>query len=338
MLRQTIRREAKADAYESVRRADDALEANSPFDPQMLAGICVYQDVLWQGVPRQIGVRDCEARWRLIEPHLPERGVVLDVGSNFGWFGLKVVDSRPACVVASLEADPHSAAVQRQVLASHASQRIALLTKRATAKRPRKWGEQGQRFAAAFCLSVLHWMPDHRQFLLELAQLCPVLFIECPAPEEEAGIGLSAARRGLSNVGELLIELFDSRSVTCLGFVAGLSSTSPQRAIWQVRCGSEPASQSCGLSLEAMLAQEIGWPQRSWWQDQLARPRSDVNLPAGCWLTPAGVTLGRSTSPDLPRRALRSIPEHILFTRTTLLRRRLRGAIRRVLSFSKRGE
>ena len=77
------------------------------------------------------GHRDCMGRWEALAPHLPQAGTILDVGSNFGWFGLQICRTRPQCVVASVEADLRSAAVQRQVLQSHDATRICLLTARA---------------------------------------------------------------------------------------------------------------------------------------------------------------------------------------------------------------
>jgi hypothetical protein len=47
-----------------------------------------YQDALFKE-RRELGERDCEARWQMIEPHLPSRGIVSDVGSNVGFLALR---------------------------------------------------------------------------------------------------------------------------------------------------------------------------------------------------------------------------------------------------------
>ena len=86
------------------------------FEPRWFRGLSVYQDVLLDGEKVLSGARDCPQRWEAIEPHLPAAGSILDVGSNFGWFGLKICQSRPESVVASVEADRRSAWVQRRVL------------------------------------------------------------------------------------------------------------------------------------------------------------------------------------------------------------------------------
>src|SRR5262245_58197516 len=114
----------------------------------LLRGLSVYQDVVLGGITVNKGRRDCGARWQLIAPHLTGRGAVLDVGSNFGWFGLKICQTFPNCVVASLEADLRSAAVQRAVLESHAHNRICLLVRRADSRLAQAFLAAGQRFEA----------------------------------------------------------------------------------------------------------------------------------------------------------------------------------------------
>src|SRR5262245_511175 len=102
-------------------------------DPKLFDGLCVYQDVVVQGQTTRRGQRDCSARWQAIAPFLPRAGTLLDVGSNVGWFGLKWCELAPRGVVASVEADPRSAAVQREVLESNGQTRVCLLTTKADA-------------------------------------------------------------------------------------------------------------------------------------------------------------------------------------------------------------
>ena len=82
-------------------------------NPKLFDGLSVYQDVVLAGRTVRQGARDCHERWRVIEPHLPAGGAFLDIGSNFGWFGLKICESRPSAVVASVEADPRSALIRQ---------------------------------------------------------------------------------------------------------------------------------------------------------------------------------------------------------------------------------
>ena len=106
------------------------------------------------------GARDCQGRWQAIAPHLPPLGTVLDVGSNFGWFGMQIAEHAPRAVIASVEADERSAAVQRRVLASHDERRVVLLTQSAGAVMARRFAAADTRFDAVLCLAVLHWIRE----------------------------------------------------------------------------------------------------------------------------------------------------------------------------------
>lgn len=320
---------AHAEAFDAPWVEDRA----GPFDARKLVGLSVYQDIVLDGSCYRPGVRDCEARWQLIEPHLPRAGAVLDVGSNFGWFGLRIASTRPQCVVASVEGDLRAAAVQRDVLASHRADRIALLTDRLDAKSAARWGRMGQRFAATLCLSVLHWMPDHRQFLTELGRLTEMILIECPAPIEQ-GVGLASAVHEMRDMRSYLSGVFAGAAIECLGHAPGLGEEAPARAIWQVRLrDAEPSLP--GLALDGLLSRGLSWPRRRWWLEQCDSAEWNATLPDGWWLTPAGLTVGHVASPtqrDRLRRRLRHLPEETTCTSSQWLRRKWRGVLRRVLS------
>ncbi len=240
------------------------------FPPQLFKNLAVYQDVVVAGRTVRVGQRDCPRRWTLLEPHLPPAGTILDVGSNFGWFGLQICQSRPACVVASLEADLQSAEVQRRVLASNDCRRVCLLTARASERLARRWEQAGQRFDAVLCLAVLHWMADHRQFLTTLGRIAGRLLIEQP-DSREAGAGVEGIRRQIGAVGEYLASVFPHRPVQRLAQLESHRDGRYPRELWLV---SEPADwptePAPGLEVDALLDAAPGWPARSWWGAQIA--------------------------------------------------------------------
>lgn len=246
-------------------------------DERLFRGLSVYQDVIVAGQTVQAGHRDCADRWALIEPHLPAAGAFLDVGSNFGWFGLQIVTSRPDAVVASVEADERSAAVQYLVLRSNDAHRICLLTQRAGAPLARRFAAAGQRFAGMLCLSVLHWMPDHREFLEIMGGLSERLFIELPDPQE-SGAGVAALCRAIGVPEEYLARLFPDRPRNCLGRLPSHRDPRCLRELWMVgptahdvQAPGSPAA----LDAEALLNLSPGWPPRSWWM------RAIEALPSG---------------------------------------------------------
>jgi SAM-dependent methyltransferase len=319
-----------------------ALFQSDKISPRLFRDLSIYQDVVLAGRTALRGQRDCPTRWRLMEPYLPPVGAILDVGSNFGWFALAIAETRPRCVVASAEADTRSIQVQRHVLDSHyhrdrsarsgnvsVAERICLVTRRLNASRLRHWSQSRQRFDAALCLNVLHWMPDHRDFLLGLGALAARIFVEHPDPNEH-GAGIERARREIGPIGPYLAELFPRRAVVCLGTIPSHRATAEAcpRTLWLVEPPKHsPPRPASGLQVESLLKLAPCWPPRHWWLDQLCRAESDepphemadettcsalVFSSAGLAITPHAAA-SRSSLSELARR-LKKLPERRPFT------------------------
>lgn len=238
------------------------------FDPRLLDGLSIYQDVVVAGQRHYRGRRNCAARWELIRPALVGARTLLDVGSNFGWFPLAACRDLPGSVVASVEADRRSAAVQRAVLAANAERRIALLTARAGPALAARWAAAGQRFDAALCLSVLHWMRRPRAFLERLGAIAGRIVVEHPHPAEP-NAGLAAVRRQMGPIGPYLGRVFPHRRVTLLGTVDSHLAPGCPREIWLVDTAPD-GSVADGLDVATLLDLDVAWPERAWWQRELA--------------------------------------------------------------------
>lgn len=308
---------------------------------ELLAGISVYQDVVIPGQVVRRGERDCEARWSLIEPHLPRAGVLLDAGSNFGWFGLRATSTRPDLLVLSAEADERSARVQQAILEANGASRIMLVTRRAGAKMLQRLATVHQRFDAVFCLSILHWMPDHCVFLQALAAQAQRIFFEYP-DSRELGVGSKRIRDEIGDFAGYLRSIFGQHTIRCLGTTPGLAGSDFRRAIWMVeahrsRFTTPPKPR---LAADAVMSLAPAWPLRSWWRKEWNKILTE-NMPwdAGsstdpverCQLcvTPHGLALDRiALSPEMLARfeqQLFLVPESGLFTPAELMRRRSRG-------------
>ncbi len=314
-------------------RSRRAGEADGPtFPDDWFTGLSVYQDVRAAGRVVRAGQRDCWQRWRLIEPHLPQAGAILDVGANFGWFAVQIAAARPRSLVLSAEADERSARVQRRMLESYAAaglseaERVILLTRRL---KPRWLGHlvgNGPRLAAALCLSVLHWMPEHRRFVAALGQTCDRVFIEHPHPEE-VGAG---ERRVVDEIGflpEYLSAHLPQFDLVLLGQTPCHRQPEWTRPLWlAVRRGLAANSPPATIHLPALLAGEPVWPPRSVWQQPHWRAR----------VAPNPSTLGRWQSLQT-RRRLSDLPETEMFSpaqlRRRVVRQRLGKLWRRVRSW-----
>lgn len=301
-------------------------------------GLSVYQDVVLDGQTVLKGRHDCASRWDAITAHLPAQGAILDVGSNFGWFGWKACTTSPERVVASMEADLHSARIQRRMLASHRQERMALLTSRANFSAMQTFAEAGQRFEAALCLSVLHWMPDHEAFLRQLGRICGKIFVELPDPEEE-GAGQETFRRQIGYIGDYLRRLFPNRACCCLSRLPSHRDPRFQREIWLVDLDHQASpAMSQGLDIMALTQLSVSWPPRSWWQRELARSTSDANSTnARPIITPRGIGW-RTSANGVPaissmqiERRIRMLPEDRLQSVPQWCTQKARGIGRRLL-------
>ncbi|MBL8829897.1 MAG: class I SAM-dependent methyltransferase [Planctomycetaceae bacterium] len=273
-------------------------------DLALFHNLSVYQDVRIAGRTVLKGARDCEGRWNAIAPYL-SGGVLLDVGANFGWFGLRWCETFETGQVVSVEADERSATVQQAVLAANQAERIFLLTAKANAHMAQRWIDAGQRFDAVLLFSILHWIRDHRALLEGLARIAGRMFIEQPHPSE-SGAGDEQLRREIGPIGPYLGELFPDRSVVHLTSWASHRECEQPRELWMVGepAGWQPTNGS--VDRATLLDLEPAWPPRSWWQRQ-----SDVRH-----LT----------------RQLAALPEHGVLTP----RRRLQRGVRKILGSLRR--
>ncbi len=251
----------------------------------LFRGLSIYQDVVMAGHIARRGERDCAARWQAIKPHLVGAGTVLDIGSNFGWFGLQICQANPHAVVASVEADLRSAAVQRAVLSSHADvessrqasltpfpigNRICLLTARAGLPLAARFASADTRFDAALCLNVLHWVRDHREFLHRLGDIADRIIIEHPDPNE-VGAGVDSIRCQIGPIGPYLRHLFDDRPVERIAFTESHRDQSRPRELWLVGPRYDgPLRPQSGIDAAALLQLAPAWPPRAWWLQSLA--------------------------------------------------------------------
>lgn len=288
--------------------------------------LCVYQDVMDEDRTAVRGVRDCQGRWDAIEPHLPPLGTVLDVGSNFGWFALAACRHAPRAVVASVEADLRSAQVQRAALVTQKHRRVALLLHPAGRRMARLVARHAQRIDAVFCLSVLHWIRDHRAMLELLAPWCGRIFVEHPDPREE-GAGSRRLRHEIGPIGPYLAGLFPGRRVRQLAEWPSHRDSVYPRELWLVEeppgWTEQPAA---GFDPALLMKLDLSWPPRSWWQEQMYR---DAAGDRHALLYTADGLIREACRPQdraALRREVGRLPEHQLLSR----RQRLARAARRI--------
>jgi hypothetical protein len=135
------------------------------------------------------GERDCDARWALVEPHLPERGMVLDVGSNLGYFGLRAAAERSEVAVVSIEADPHIARRQGELAEQHGTGRVAVLCGGVSAASSAALADTCSWFDLTLLLSILHWVDDPAAVVRALSSISGRMVCEVPDPADDGACG-----------------------------------------------------------------------------------------------------------------------------------------------------
>jgi SAM-dependent methyltransferase len=156
-----------------------------------------YQPLFREGEP-QVAQRDVLERWELLEPLLPYRGVMVDVGSNYGWFGLRACMSRPELHVISVEPDVDCLSVQSDLVEEHELwDRMHLFSEPLEGF----WvADIVDRVDLVLMLSVLHWFADPERVVREAAAVSDRIVFDYP------DIGNTAAhnRGGRAYIGHIV--------------------------------------------------------------------------------------------------------------------------------------
>jgi len=176
-----------------------------------------YQQALHVG-RTEPGDRDSTERWGHVEAHLPSSGMVLDVGSNLGWFGLRATQAREDVAVVSLESSAAIAERQRALIAEHGTNRICLVRGALNREVASRWAESCDWFELTLALSVLHWMDDPAGVLRALSSMSAALIAEVPDASDLGACG----RPHLESWGSDPVDWFSEqtgRDCTLLGRV-----------------------------------------------------------------------------------------------------------------------
>lgn len=157
-----------------------------------------YQEALHVG-RTDPGDRESSERWELIREVVPDHGMVLDVGSNLGYFGLRMVQAEARVAVVSLEASATIADRQRRLLEEHETTRICLVQGHMDAAIAETWAGTCDWFELTLALSVLHWVDDPGRVLRALSSMSAILVAEVPDVADAGACGRRHLERWGSN-------------------------------------------------------------------------------------------------------------------------------------------
>jgi len=150
--------------------------------------VAQYQDAFYPGTV-SAGIRECGRRWDLIEPFAPSTGMVLDVGSNLGYFGIRLALKSEQVAVVSIEANQANAEEQARIVRSHAMTRVCVINAAFNARVSRDWVKACDWFDLTLLLSIIHWFDDPAQVVKDLSAMSARMIIEVPDAEDHGACG-----------------------------------------------------------------------------------------------------------------------------------------------------
>lgn len=256
----------------------------------------IYQDIEVNGELLFKGVRDCAGRWKMIKPYIKPNGVVLDLGSSFGYFAKKIAKEIPNTLVLSFERDVFTALLQKELLKQENLTNVILLNYSLSFSDFRWWTQTVEAIDTIVALSVLHnFKPEEVLNILKLiALLSPNLILEMPNENEIKAVGhetvmalspleqtLKSIYQDVEKLGEIKSHVQDTfrlvyrasdiiRRGSLVSFkgcpdVQTLHTLKFDGKKWQLDNKKEFIS---GVNVWNLLHFHIIWPESEWWYNQ----------------------------------------------------------------------
>ena len=156
-----------------------------------------YQPRLFKNKSSSEG-RECLERWGLFKEHIPDQGVLFDLGSSAGFFGVKTILEKAQTRVLSLEASAEEASIQRLILASHQTDRVCLINGMISGQMTERWSQTADVLDLTLILSVIHWFDKPDVVLRSLCQISKKVIVEM-LDKNDAGACGQAFIRGIDD-------------------------------------------------------------------------------------------------------------------------------------------
>jgi hypothetical protein len=120
--------------------------------------------------------------------------MMLDVGSNLGYFGVRAALANSELAVVSLEAQHECAALQAKVLASHRLTRVCLIQGMLNSASVEAWSRRTDWFDLTLMLSIVHWFDDPVAVVGRLSQMSGTMIAEMVDPLDSGACGQERIR------------------------------------------------------------------------------------------------------------------------------------------------
>lgn len=146
-----------------------------------------YQSIEVNGKIVVKGWRDCKQRWEIIKPHIKNHQTVMDIGSHYGYFAMKIARQYPDTLVWSVEETTKRARIQKLALQQNGFQNVILSRTSIDLLSLLKLQRTCESMDTILALSVIHYFPLKAipEIIWAFSRLAQNLIMEFPNPEEE---------------------------------------------------------------------------------------------------------------------------------------------------------
>jgi len=172
----------------------------------------IYQDVRVKGEIVYPGWRDCDGRWNTIKPHIPANSVVMDLGSNAGYFSQRIAEEINNSMVWSMESVPARWELQRDMLLENGTPNVVLTSHKMDIFDFLKLQYSVNRIDVIVALNVLEYYPPKELFevLNVFSRISPLLIVEFPSLEESGAASSAGTVVSIQPVDKYLRRFYNN--------------------------------------------------------------------------------------------------------------------------------
>lgn len=146
-----------------------------------------YQDIEVNGQTVSGGWRSCYDRWKIIKPHIKNQQTIMDIGSHYGYFSIKIASEFPDSLVWSIEETQKRGVIQKKALLENNLSNIILSKSSVNLLNMLKLQRTCESLDTILALSVVHYFPQEEipEIIWCFSRLAQNLIIEFPVIEED---------------------------------------------------------------------------------------------------------------------------------------------------------
>lgn len=148
----------------------------------LLSNHVPYQVVDLDGEVLHSGMRECRTRWEMIRRHIKHNAVIVDVGSDVGYFTVKMAEEFKDSLIISVEQAEHACQIQKELLKLKKLSNVVLCWHKMDPPTLKGLDASVEAIDTFLILAVFHHFPldTIRKDLFYYSRIAPELIVEVP--------------------------------------------------------------------------------------------------------------------------------------------------------------